>query len=83
MKRLLQGALAVALMVPVLGHAAFTAIPSQDVDNLVGVATAGSETGIYEIVANTTTGLLVAAGVVVSFAGFRLVRRLIMTAGRG
>ena len=44
---------------------------------------ARGSTGWYEIGDNAAAGLLVAAGVVVSFAGFRLVRRLIMTAGRG
>ena len=73
----------VAVMGIGVGFGAFTPVPDQSIDNLIGVSTSGSETGIYEIVANTATGLLVALGVVISFAGFRLVRRLIMTAGRG
>ena len=40
-------------------------------------------TGWYEIAGGAGTGLLVALGVVISFAGFRLVRRLVRQAGRG
>lgn len=40
-------------------------------------------TGWYEIADDVATGLLVSLGVVISFAGFRLVRGLVRQAGRG
>lgn len=62
--------------------AAFSAIPSQDIDNLVGVSTAGSETGIYEIVANQETLIVAIVTMVMATAAFMLFRTWLRR-GRG
>ena len=55
--------------------AQFSAITSQDVDNLVGVSTSGSETGVYEIIATGETLVPVLVGFVIAVTGgFYLVR---------
>lgn len=85
MNRLLKlaGVAAFGLVVSAqAAFAAFTAVPSQGIGNLVGVSTDGSETGIYEIVANQETLIFAIVTMVMATAGFMLFRTWLRR-GRG
>ena len=58
----------------------FSAISATDVDNLLGVSTSGSETGIHELAILVPVGLAVCVAIAIAFAGYHLVRRLFMRA---
>ena len=85
MKRLFSAAGAAVFGLVVSAHTAlgaFTAVPSQGIGYLVGVSTDGSETGIYEIVANQETLIFAIVGMVMATAGFMLFRTWLRR-GRG
>ena len=61
-------------------HAQLTDIANQNLDGFLGVATSGSETGIHELGLLVPIGLGVAIIITLAFAGYHLVRRLVMRA---
>ena len=67
---------------PVQALAAFSAITATGAENLIGVATDGSETGIYEIEEVVTAGLTVGITIVLLVMGFRIAKKAIKMAAR-
>lgn len=81
MKRLIASATGlVAALVAGPALAAFTAVTSQDVDNLIGVSTSGSETGLYELVASQTVILGVLFGMVIAGVAYAYIKKYVMKA---
>lgn len=76
---------AMALLFGLDAHAAFEAseLSSAGISHLLGVATDGSETGIYEIREAVEVGIGVLVGLVLVWAGYMIVRRIVRGAARG
>lgn len=72
---------AIALIVPVQAFAqAFTAPAALGPDTLLGAATAGSETGIYEYPILIAAAALVLVGLVLAMKGIQWVRKIVRSA---